>query len=151
MTFESPLILESGKIFMESAILGFGIRNSALGIWNLTDDWNTESQFHWQRVEPSACIASLRASVWKKMKGRVITGSNSLPLPFRTRVKQQASTVKLLRNHLSFYNDIQGLEEKLLMHGNKIFPVCPNRNLTANVLLFVCFCFVLFCSVLFCF
>ena len=24
MTFESPLILESGKIFVESAILGFG-------------------------------------------------------------------------------------------------------------------------------
>ena len=60
MTFESPLILESGKIFVESAVLGFGIRNSAQGIWNLTDDWNTESQFHWQRVEPSAWIASLR-------------------------------------------------------------------------------------------
>ena len=57
----------------------------------------------------------------------------------------------LRRNNLSFYNDIQGLEEKLFMHGNKIFPVCPNRDLTANVLLFVCFCFVLFCSVLFCF
>ena len=80
---------------MESAILGFGIQNSAQGIWNLTDDWNTGSQFHWQRVEPTACIASLRGSgVWKKMKGKVITGSNSLPLPFRTRVKQQASTVK---------------------------------------------------------
>ena len=57
----------------------------------------------------------------------------------------------LRRNNLSFYNDIQGLEEKLFMHGNKIFPVCPNRDLTANVLLFVCFCFcfILFCFVLF--
>ena len=34
------------------------------------------------------------------------------------------------------------------MHGNKIFPVCPNRDLTANVFLFL-FCFVLFCFVLF--
>lgn len=53
----------------------------------------------------------------------------------------------LRRNNLSFYNDIQGLEEKLFMHGNKIFPVCPNRDLTANVFLFVSVYFVLFCSV----
>ena len=101
MTFESPLILESGKIFVESAILGFGIRNSAQGIWNLTDDWNTESQFHRQRVEPSACIVSLRASVWKKMKGKVVTGANSLPLPFERlsscTVKPRLTATSLLR------------------------------------------------------
>ena len=60
MTFESPLILESGEIFVESAILGFGIRNLAQGIRTPANDWNTESQFHWQRLEPSAWIALLR-------------------------------------------------------------------------------------------
>ena len=32
------------EIFVESGILGFGIRNSALGIRNSTNDWNTESK-----------------------------------------------------------------------------------------------------------
>ena len=46
-SFESTRTLQSGKILLaESGILGFGIRNSAQGIWNPTDDWNPESQFH---------------------------------------------------------------------------------------------------------
>ena len=40
---------------MESGILGFGIRNTALGIWNPTDDWNPESKFYWQIPESSTC------------------------------------------------------------------------------------------------
>ena len=33
--------LESGKILLvESGILGFGIRKTAQGIWNPTNDWN---------------------------------------------------------------------------------------------------------------
>ena len=35
---------------MESGILGFGIRNTAR---NLTNDWNPESKFHWQRLKSS--------------------------------------------------------------------------------------------------
>ena len=45
--------LESGKfLFVESAILGFWIQNTAQesGI-ALNRTWNTESKFHWQRLE----------------------------------------------------------------------------------------------------
>ena len=45
--------LESGKfLFVESAILGFWIQNTAQesGI-ALNCTWNTESKFHWQRLE----------------------------------------------------------------------------------------------------
>ena len=44
--------LESGNILlMESGILGFGIRNTAQGIWNPTNYWNSESKFYWQIPE----------------------------------------------------------------------------------------------------
>ena len=47
-------IPESVKfLLVESEILGFGIRNTAQGIRNVTDDWNSESRFHWQRLESS--------------------------------------------------------------------------------------------------
>ena len=37
---------ESGKfLLLESEILGFGIRNTAIGIRNPTYDWNLESKF----------------------------------------------------------------------------------------------------------
>ena len=45
----SPHVREIGIqkfLHVESGILGFGIRNTAVGIWNLTNDWNTESKFH---------------------------------------------------------------------------------------------------------
>ena len=46
--------LQPGKILlMESGLLGFGIRNTAQGIRNPTDDWEAESKFHWQRLESS--------------------------------------------------------------------------------------------------
>ena len=39
--------LESGNILlMESEIGGFGIQNTAQGIWNPTTDWNSESKFY---------------------------------------------------------------------------------------------------------
>ena len=38
-------IPEVGKS-VESRILGFGIRKTAQGIWNPTNDWNPESKFH---------------------------------------------------------------------------------------------------------
>ena len=43
------LLVESGlqeNLIVESGILGFGIRNTAREIWNLTNDWNLESEFH---------------------------------------------------------------------------------------------------------
>ena len=43
-------IPESRKFLpVESGILGFGIRNTAVGIWNPTDNWNPETEFHWKR------------------------------------------------------------------------------------------------------
>ena len=36
-------------LLVESGILGFGIRNTAVGIWNPTDNWNPESEFQWKR------------------------------------------------------------------------------------------------------
>ena len=40
-------IPESMKFMLvESGILGFGIQNTAVGIWNPTKDWNPESRFH---------------------------------------------------------------------------------------------------------
>ena len=41
---------QSGKLFLlEHKILGFGFRNTALGTRNPTNEWNPESNFHWQR------------------------------------------------------------------------------------------------------
>ena len=37
-------------LLVESKILGFGIQNSAPGIWNPANDWNPESNFHWQGI-----------------------------------------------------------------------------------------------------
>ena len=53
---------ESGKILLvvsgiwkillvESGILGFGIRNTAQGIRNPTNDWNPQSKSNWERLE----------------------------------------------------------------------------------------------------
>ena len=48
-------ILEPGKfLLVESGILGFGIRNTAQGIRNPTNDWNPDSKFHWERLGSSS-------------------------------------------------------------------------------------------------
>ena len=40
-------IQESWKfLLVESRTLGFGIRNTAQGIWNPANYWNPESKFH---------------------------------------------------------------------------------------------------------
>ena len=44
-------VRESGKIWvMEYRILGFGIQNTAQGIRNPTNDWNSKSKFQWQGI-----------------------------------------------------------------------------------------------------
>ena len=50
------LLLESWIweiLLLESGILGSGIRNTAQGIRNPTNDWNPESKFHWHGLESS--------------------------------------------------------------------------------------------------
>ena len=47
-------IPESVKfLLIESDILGFGMRNTAQGIRNPTNDWNPESKFYWQILKSS--------------------------------------------------------------------------------------------------
>ena len=43
-------------LFVESGILGFGIRNTAQGIRNPANDWNPESKFH--------CLRIFESSIW---------------------------------------------------------------------------------------
>ena len=38
-------------VLVESGILVFGIRNTAQGIQNPTNDWNSESKSHWQGLK----------------------------------------------------------------------------------------------------
>ena len=56
-------ISESRKVFLvESGILGFGIRNSALGIRNPTKDWNP----HWIKL-----LARKKNHLWKAFPGYI--------------------------------------------------------------------------------
>ena len=59
---DSPRIPESEEVLLqvvseihhifavEFGILGFGIRNTAQGIRNPTNDWNPESKFHLKKI-----------------------------------------------------------------------------------------------------
>ena len=77
-------------------ILGFGIRNTALGIRNPTNDWNPESKFHWQRLESSTCnpestalgIQNPRLSwIWKCPISHIVYRSLSLIAAFTGQLK----------------------------------------------------------------
>ena len=56
-------ISESWKFFPESRILGFGIRKTAHGFRNQTNDWNPESKFHWQTLEFITVIRNPRRGI----------------------------------------------------------------------------------------
>ena len=56
-------IMESWKFFPESRILGFGIRKTAHGFQNQTNDWNPESKFHWQTLEFITLIRNPRRGI----------------------------------------------------------------------------------------
>ena len=63
------LVLQSGvqKFFaVESGILGFGNRSTAQRIRNPTNDWNPESNFHWQRIRNSGnfCVGNRNLGLW---------------------------------------------------------------------------------------
>ena len=58
---------------------GFGIRNTAQGIRNPTNDWNLESKFHWQRLKSSTW--SPKSTEWKKR--RVILSFGDLVIFFK--------------------------------------------------------------------
>ena len=50
----------SGKfLLVESGILVFGIRNTAQGIQNPTNHWNSESKSHWQGLKFSTWISGI--------------------------------------------------------------------------------------------
>ena len=58
-SFFRPILGEFGFrnpgkfLLIKFEILGFGIRNTAQGIRNPTDNWNPESKFYWQILESS--------------------------------------------------------------------------------------------------
>ena len=68
-------IPESGNfLLVEFGILGLGIRNTAQGIRNPTNDCNPESKFHWQRLESSiwnpessAAMLNIQRQKWGEM------------------------------------------------------------------------------------
>ena len=65
LTIESRIqvpLTKTGNQQLESGILGFGIRNTAPGILNPTNDRNPESKFHWQRLESSSW--NLESTAW---------------------------------------------------------------------------------------
>ena len=77
-------------------IPGFGIRNTALGIRNPTNDWNPESKFHWQRLESSTWnpestaqgIQNPRLSwIWKCPISHIVHRSLSLIAAFTGELK----------------------------------------------------------------
>ena len=49
-------------LIVESRILGFGIRNTAQGVRNPTNDCNPEFKFHWQKLESSTL--NLESTAW---------------------------------------------------------------------------------------
>ena len=51
------------EIFPESRILGFGIRKTAHGFRNQTNDWNPESKFHWETLEFITVIRNPRRGI----------------------------------------------------------------------------------------
>ena len=60
---------ESGKfLLVKSGILGFGIRNTAQGIQNPSNDWNPESKFHLKGWNPVTGNQNLRLS-WIPLHG----------------------------------------------------------------------------------
>ena len=64
---------ESGKFLpVKSGILGFGIRNTAVGVRNATNDWNQESKFHWQRLESGTWNSANYASLCKRADKMII-------------------------------------------------------------------------------
>ena len=64
---------ESGKFLpVKSGILGFGIRNTAVGVRNATNDWNPESKFHRQRLESGTWNSANHASLCKRADKMII-------------------------------------------------------------------------------
>ena len=60
-------------MFVESGILGFGMRNIAQGIQNSTNDWNSgvpESKFHREKQESSSWNREFK--VWNPESGTVL-------------------------------------------------------------------------------
>ena len=75
--------LGSGKILLvELGILGFGIWNTAQGIWNPINDWNSESKFYWQILESGTW--NLESTVWNPESKTVLDsltwGNMCLPM-----------------------------------------------------------------------
>ena len=102
--------LESGNILlMESGIPGFGIRNTAQGIWNPTNDWNSESKFYWQIPESGTWYpeSTVRNPESKTVLDSLPLGNMCLPMENLTSPFRSPSPLSLplpLEKSASFYS-----------------------------------------------
>ena len=69
-------ISESGKcLLLKSGILGYGIPNTAQGIGDPTNDWNSESKFYLKRIR--------NPTAWNPESKNALIGFDIAPLNHR--------------------------------------------------------------------
>ena len=111
--------LESGNILlMESEIGGFGIQNTAQGIWNPTTDWNSESKFYWQIPESGTwnLESTVRNPESKTVLDSLPWGNMCLPMENRTSPSPSPLSLPLpLGKSASFYSP--AVEKTNLIRG----------------------------------
>ena len=82
---------------VETGILGFGIRNIAQGIRNLTNDWNPESKFYWKILE---------SSIWNPESWALESG-----IPLTIGIQNPSSTEKYWNPVPGIRNTAQGIRK----------------------------------------
>ena len=103
-------ISESGKILpAASGILGFGIQNTAQGIWKSTNDKYPESNFHWRRLESSTW--NPESTGWN-LESKTAEGTESLSGTSKPWVRI---------NEIVTENDVVGHEASIANELNKYF------------------------------
>lgn len=77
-SYKGIRIPETGKFLLKkSGIPSFGIQNTTHGIDNSTNDWNPESELHWQRLRnPVTEIRNLRRGIQNPSLGFPNKGRN---------------------------------------------------------------------------
>ena len=110
---------------MESGILGFEIRNPTQGIWNLDNDCNPKSKFHWQGIHsPVPEIQNLRLfwrRNWPALCFCLITVS------LRSRPKKERARLPLVRSFFLAPTTSKRLLRRLDYLEVSIKPPAPSK------------------------